>query len=181
VAGAADDGAYPFPTRIGALGTRLYVTLANLESADCGGGIIAYCKPAGSGRLAVIDTSDDSVSIVDLGADCKNPGAVAISGTTAWVACGSFTFASEAPGAVVPVDLSGATPVVGAKVAVSIVASSSFVPGALAVCGGKGYVGDQLSGTVARFDLSAKALDAYAVVCPTQYFAWAADVVCPAE
>jgi hypothetical protein len=179
VKGAADAGAYPFPSRIAALGTKLYVTLANLEYANCGSGFFAYCKPAGDGKLAVIDTSDDSVSIADLGADCKNPGAIAISGTTAWVTCGSFTFSSEAPGAAVPVDLAGAAPAVGAKVDASSVAGSFFAPGAIAVCGGKGYVGDQLSGTVARFDVGTKALDGSAPACPFGY-AFVADIDCPA-
>jgi stigma-specific protein Stig1 len=175
VAGAADTGAFPFPSKLAVRGDKVYVTLANLKYGDCGG-FSSHCVPAGHGKLAVIDTATDAVSIVDLGADCGNPGDLEIAGNTAWVVCGSFTFSTEAPGAVIPVDLSGAAPVVG-----STVDASSIVPGAIAVCGGKGYLGDQASGTVVRFDLATKALDATADVCPVVFFAWAADLACPAE
>ena len=175
VDGTHDAGAYPFPSKVAVRGSKIYVTLADLERADCGGGTYGYCKPAGHGRLAVVDTAaGDAVSVVDLGPDCLNPGDLDIDGDMAWVACGSFTFRAEAPGAVVPVSLAGAVPVVGAKVD-----ASSIVPGALAICNGMGYLTDQASGTVLRFDPAQGAVDASETVCPTVYFAWAADVACP--
>ncbi len=177
IEGAFDEDGYPFPSKLAVRGAKVYVTLANLKHADCGFGF-GYCMPAGNGKLAVVDTADgDAVSIVDLGSDCRNPGAIAISGDQAWVACGSYTFQDEAPGAVVQVDLSGATPVVG-----KVVDASGIVPGGLAVCGRYGYVADQGSGKVIRFDTATGLVDiSDKTVCPTVYFAWAADVACPAQ
>jgi hypothetical protein len=174
--GATDtaSGAYPFPTKVAVQGSKVYVTLANLERADCGGGTFGYCQPAGNGKLAVIDTArGDAVSVVDLGPGCKNPGGLQIVGDVAWVACGSYTFRAEAPGAVVRVDLSGAVPVPGAAID-----ASSIVPGGLAICGEMGYVTDQASGDVLRFDTGTGLVDLTSTVCPTVYFAWAADVAC---
>jgi DNA-binding beta-propeller fold protein YncE len=177
VEGTHDAAGYPFPSKVMARGSKVYVTLANLARADCGGGIFGYCQPAGHGKLAVVDTAaDDAVTVVDLGPDCLNPGELDFDGDTAWVACGSFTFRADAPGSVVPVDLSGPSPVVGARVD-----ASAIVPGGLALCGGKGYVTDQASGTVLRFDPATGLVDASETVCPTVYFAWAADVACPRQ
>jgi hypothetical protein len=175
VAGAADEGAYPFPSELAVRGTKVYAILANLEKGDCGGGWMAYCQPAGDGRLAVIDTADaDAVSIVDLGPSCKNPGALQIAGDTAWIACGSYSFSDLAPGAVLPVDLSGPTPQPGTAIALT-----SIVPGGLAICGGMGYVTDQASGGVIRFDTTTRVAESPVTVCPTVNWAWAADVACP--
>jgi hypothetical protein len=180
VAGAFDEGGYPFPSKLAVRGSKLYVTLANLKLADCGFGS-GYCQPAGNGKLAVVDTADgDAVSIVDLTSACRNPGAISISGDQAWVACGSFTFSTEAPGAVVQVDLSGAAPVV-----VAAVDASSIVPGGLAVCGDHGYVADQGSGGVLRFTTADAVAEAPVEVCPQvssggYSWAWAADVACSA-
>jgi hypothetical protein len=175
VALSHDATGYPFPSKVAVSGSKVYVTLANLERADCGGGFYGYCKPAGSGRLAVIDAAaGDAVTVVDLGPDCKNPGDLDIEGETAFVACGSFGFPMDAPGAVVPVSLGGAVPVVGPKIDVS-----SIVPGGLAICGGMGYVTDQASGTVLRFDPRTGQVDPPVTVCPTVTFAWASDVACP--
>jgi hypothetical protein len=181
VAGAATSPGYPFPSKLAVRGTKVYVTLANLQLANCGttsSPAYGYCEPAGNGKLAIVDTAaGNAVSVVDLGASCQNPGAIAISGNTAWIACGSFTFKTTAPGAIVPVDLSGSTPVVGTAVDVS-----AIVPGGLAVCSGKGYVTDQASGMVIRFDTTTGLVDiSDQTICPTVYFAWAADVACPAE
>jgi hypothetical protein len=177
VAGAADEGGYPFPSKLAVRDGKVYVTLANLASADCGGGFVGYCKPAGDGKLAVVDPAKgDAVSIVDLGPGCMNPGAIVVSGNTAWVACGSFTFQEIAPGAVVPVDLSGPSPVVGTPIDVS-----TIVPGGLAICSGKGYVTDQASGQVLRFDTTTGVVEITETICPTVYYAWASDVACPAQ
>ena len=181
VDGAADADAYPFPSKVAARGTKVYVALANLKYGECGtgSGYYAYCVPAGDGKLAVIDTaSDDAVSIVDLGASCRNPGALAFSGSTLWVACGSYSFATAYPGVVVPVDFSGSTPAVG-----TAVDASAVVPGGLAICGGLGYVTDQASGAVLRFDPGTGAADAPVTVCPISPgnygYAYAADIACP--
>ncbi|BDG02177.1 MXAN_6577-like cysteine-rich protein [Anaeromyxobacter oryzae] len=174
VAGAADAGGYPFPSRVATAGTKVYVTLANLAFADFGGGFAGYFKPAGHGKLAVIDTAaNDAVSIVDLGAGCQNPGDLEVRGSTVWVACGSFSFRQDAPGVVVPVDVSG-TPRVGAAID-----ASAIVPGNLAFCGDLGYVTDQASGAVLRFNPVTGAADAPVTVCPTVFFALASDVACP--
>jgi len=178
VAGSAPAGGEPFPSRALTIGTRVFVTLSSLSYADCGGGFFDWCKPAGSGRLAVIDTAaNDAVSIVDLGPSCGNPGDLALDGDTLWISCGSFGFPDLAPGALVPVGGIGAggTPSVGAPLATP----AGFVPGNLAFCGASGYVTDQASGAVLRFDPAARRADAPPVtVCPTVYFAWAADVEC---
>ena len=113
VTNAADRsaGGYPFPGQLAVRGTQVLAPLANLKLADCGGGYMEYCEPAGHGRLAVIDAAAaDVVSIVDLGAGCGNPGGVAAKDATAWVSCGSFAFPQVAPGALVAVDLSGGAP-----------------------------------------------------------------------
>lgn len=164
VAGAYDPPGFPFPSDAVAVGDRVYVTLANLKQGAYG----YYTDPAGSGRLAVVDTAGaDALSIVDLGATCTNPSGMAVSGATIWVACGS--------GPVVPVDVSGAAPAVGAPVATGV------VPGNVAVCGGLGYVTDQYSGSVVRFDPSGVRPISSVAVCPvssTAGFAFASGVAC---
>lgn len=176
VAGAADADAYPFPHSVAARGDRVYVTLANLRRFDLGNGSFGYLEPAGHGRLAVVDTARaNAVTIVDLGPECGNPGSLAVSGATAWVACGSFSFPAAAPSRIIPVDLGNPqAPVVQASVD-----ASGIVPGGLAICGGLGYVTDQASGAVMRFDPSTRAAEAPVTVCPTQFFAFASDVACP--
>jgi hypothetical protein len=173
VAGAFDAPGLPFPSEVVATGGRVYVTLANLQLADAGG-FQAYIRPAGPGRLAVVNpAADDAVSIVDLGAGCGNPGAMALEGTTLWIACGSFSFPGEAPPVLLPVDLSGAAPAVGEALPVP-----GFVPGRLAFCGGTGYLTDQASGRVLRFDPAGRTIEPPVEVCPVLGFAWAADVAC---
>lgn len=177
VAGSAPEGGYPFPSGALAVGTRVFVTLSSLAYTDCGGGFFEYCKPAGNGRLAVIDTSaSDAVSILDLGAACGNPGDLAVHGDTLWVVCGSFGFPQLAPGVLVPVSLSG-TLAAGAPVSTP----TGFVPGNLAFCGSAGYVTDQGSGAVLRFDPIGRSAGTPVDVCPRAgpfNFAWAADVEC---
>lgn len=173
VAGSADAPGYPFPNRVVASGTRAFFTLSNLEFADLGGGFAGYFAPAGNGKLAVVDAAaGDAVSIVDLGPGCKNPGDVALVGTTLWIACGSFSFPLDAPGTIVSVDVSGA-PLVGPAVD-----ASAIVPGNLAFCGGRGYVTDQGSGRVMRFDPASRAPEQPVEICPTVFFALASDVAC---
>jgi hypothetical protein len=152
VSGAADGAAIPSPEGIAAIGTRVVVPLANLENADvtCDGFTFTwYLRPAGNGRLAVVDAANgDALSIVDLGPGCKAPAEIAVDGSRAWISCGSMCFPDLAPGAVVPVDFSGPTPVVGSATSIAPV-----VGGALAVCGAKGYVADvRKTGLVVPFD-----------------------------
>lgn len=170
--GTYDPPGYPFPARAVAVESpagrfRVFVTLANLKLGTFG----YYTDPAGHGRLAVIDAAGgDALSAVDLGAGCTNPGGIAALGTTVWVACGGT-------GALVPVDVSGATPSVGAAVPMP----GFIVPGNLAFCGGQGFVTDQYSGTIARFDpagVNPVATSAPCPLNPAAGFAWAADVAC---
>jgi hypothetical protein len=175
VPGAADVGAYPFPSQVAAHGGKVYVTLANLVRTDCGSGSYGYCKPGGSGRLAVIDpASGNAVEIVDLGTGCQNPGDIAFHGDTAWITCGSYTF-PDVPRALVSVDVSKGTPAAGTPVD-----ASAVVPGGLAICGDMGYVTDQASGAVMRFDATTGQPEAPTTICPPgTYFTWAADIACP--
>ena len=104
----------------------------------------------------MIDTAaSDALSVVDLGAGCQNPGGLAEHEGTLWVACG-------ASGALVPVDVSGAAPVVGEAVPTSPI----FAPGNIAFCGGIGYLTDQWSGSVLRFDPAGLAAPAAGEICP---------------
>jgi len=171
VPGAYDAPGLPFPYRLVAAGTKVYVALANLKLSPPDPKYGSnYTIPAGNGRLAVIDTAaGDAVSIVDLGASCQNPGGLALDGATLWVACSS--------GAVVPVAIGGALPSVGSAIA----APAGLVPGNVTVCRGTGYVTDQYSGSVAPFNTASAAMAAPVVVCPTDPtagFALAADVAC---
>ncbi len=165
----ADEAGLPFPFRPVAVGSRVYVTLANLKLGSFG----FYTDPAGNGKLAVIDAAaGDALSVVDLGDGCQNPGGLAAHGGTLWVACG-------ASGALVPVDVSGAVPVVGEAVPTSPI----FAPGNIAFCGGIGYLTDQWSGSVLRFDPAGLAAPAAGEICPLNGpppsgWAWAADVAC---
>ncbi|HSD18940.1 MAG TPA: MXAN_6577-like cysteine-rich protein [Anaeromyxobacter sp.] len=176
VPGSFDAPGYPFPNQVATVGSRVFVTLSNAKFADFGGGFAGYFAPAGNGRLLVIDTAaNDATSIVDLGPGCKNAGDLAVLGSTVWVACGSFSFATEAPGTIVPVDVSGA-PTVGAAVD-----ATAIVPGNLAFCGGRGYVTDQSSGKVLPFDPSSRGTGTAVEVCPlnpVSSFAWASDIAC---
>jgi hypothetical protein len=171
VSGASDTNALPFPYHLVASGTKVYVALANytLSAPDPKYGS-NYVVPAGSGRLAVIDTAaNDAVSVTDLGASCQVPNGLALEGSTLWVSCGS--------GAVVPVSIAGTRPVVGS----AIPAPTGFVPGNLAVCRGTAYVTDLYSGGVLRFDTTARVAQPVVAVCPTNQalgYAFAADVAC---
>jgi len=174
VPGSADAPGLPFPSEAAAAGGRIYVTLANLAEDVTPWGNF-YVKPSGNGKLAVVDPgAGDAVSIVDL-PGCGNPGALALLGSTLWVSCGSFSYPDLAPSALVPVNLRASPPAVGAPLAIP-----AIVPGKVAFCGGMGYVTDQASGAVVRFDPAAGTAEDPVVVCPQSTFgwAWAADVAC---
>ncbi len=181
--GTYDPPGFPFPSRAVAVESppgriRIFVTLANLMQ-QCSSWGCYYTAPAGNGRLAVVDTAGgDALTAVDLGPGCLNPGGIAAlvttAGTTvtttAWVACGGS-------GALLPVDVSGTTPVPGSPVALP----QYFAPGNLAFCGGQGFVTDQYSGSIVGFDPSGIAPMVAAAVCPVDPvagWAWAADVAC---
>lgn len=174
VAAAYDAPGLPFPSRALAANGKVYVTLANLKKATSGPSAGYYVDPAGPGRLAVVDTAaGDALSIVSLGDGCKNPGSLALSGSTLWISC-----AWAGGPALLPVDLSGAAPVPGTPLVVPVGA-----PGNLAFCGGMGYLTDLWSGNVARFDPAGTAPPLVASVCPLSDpgpygWAWAADVAC---
>jgi hypothetical protein len=170
LAAGADAGGRPFPGRSVALAGKVYVTIANLKL----GGFGFFTDPAGPGRLAIIDSADDSLSFLSLGAGCGNPGGLALHGSSIWVACGA--------GGLVEVDLSGAAPAVGEVHPVPVGA-----PGNVAFCGDRGFVTDQFSGNVYAFDpvIFADSPPAATAICPrspgASGFAWAADVLCVAR
>lgn len=174
VPAAFDPPGLPFPSRAVALDGKVYVLLANLQKATSGPSAGYYVDPAGPGRLAVVDTTrGDALSIVSLGDGCRNPGALALEGSTLWVSC-----AWAGGPALLPVELSGAAPAPGQLVTVPVGA-----PGNLAFCGGMGYVTDLWSGNVVRFDPAGKAPPLVADVCPLSDpgpygWAWPADVAC---
>jgi len=168
IPGAYDAGGLPYPSDAVAVGSRVFVTLANLKL----GGFGFFTDPAGNGKLLVIDSAaGDALSVLDLGAGCQNPGAVAVSGTSLLVACGGTS-------AVVTVDVSGPAPAVVRTLAAGVVS------GGVVACGGRGYVTDQFSGKVASFDLGATQAAAPVEICPVPdpndpfSFAWASDVTC---
>ena len=184
LASAADASGKPFPWNVLAAGDKAYVTLGNMTPGDWTKKI--YRAPAGHGKLAVLQGGAlaSPTSIVDLGAGCANADAITANGDTLWVSC-----SWEGTPAVVPVDVSGAAPVVGAPLDLSAVPGSAphgiapaphgFTPAALTFCGGAAYVGDLWSGRVARVD-AAGAITATAEVCPANASgdAVVADLAC---
>jgi hypothetical protein len=152
IEGAVDGLALPLPSSVAVAESKVFVTLSNLEWAHytCDGYTGDWwVSPAGPGRLAVIDpTQADTVSIVSLGEGCKSPSAVVARGASVWVSCGAYCYPDVAPGALVEVDLSTGTPVVGPPMALGEV-----IGGQIAFCGTDGYVTDQRkTGAVVRFD-----------------------------
>jgi len=179
VSALATEGARAMPSAILVHGARAYVTLWNLDER--------WQPPAGShGRLAVIDTAANTLDAgvgaggvtgaVDLGPGCLNPAGLAMNGTTLHVTCGAWGSSGIVGGAIVPVDLSGATPVVGAPIPVP----ADAAPGSLAFCGAAGYVGDRNSGRVFRLDPALGTVDRAEVLCPAAEsgYAYVAGIVC---
>ena len=171
----ASPGASALPSRLAVVGDRVYVTLWNLD---------VTFSPAGHGRLAVIDATTDalvpSVNPVDLGGSCLNPAGIAALGSTLWVTCGFFpytaTSAADITGAAfVPVDVSGAVPLVGAAAPAPLAA-----PGAISFCNGVGFAADRFSGNVLRFDAATRAVTSRGLVCPPSGTgsSFVADVIC---
>ena len=175
--GTSNAPGLPFPSDVLAYGNAVFVTLANLTLGDNAWDSAYYVKPAGSGKLVMILSNAGTPTVIDLGPSCGNPGALAADGTTLWVACGSYSYPGVAPPVVVPLDLTNTPPTVGAALPLP-----GMVPGKLAFCGGVGYVTDQASGAVVRFDPAARSVEPPVAVCPTSAgpygYAWAADITC---
>lgn len=175
VPGACDAPGLPLPDGIAVAGERVYVTLKNWAD-DPSDQFTFYAMPAGTGRLAIITpAAGDDVAIVDLGPSCSSPGDIVLNGTTLWIACGGFSYADLAPRRLLPVDVSTGIPVLGTPIELGAV-----VPAKLAFCGGMGYVGDQMTGAVVRFDPVARTADAPVEVCPPGlFFTSVSDIACP--
>ncbi|ACL63721.1 conserved hypothetical protein [Anaeromyxobacter dehalogenans 2CP-1] len=171
--GAADAGALPFPAHAVALGANVYVTLANLakDSDPTSWTYGYYVTPAGPGRLVTIDGASGASRVLSLGDGCKNPGALAAHGSTLWISC-----AGAGAAGLLPVDLSNpAAPEVG-----GLLLTAFDAPGAVAFCRGAGFVSDQYTGRVQRFDPVTRNAQEAVEVCPmgAQGWAWAADLLC---
>jgi hypothetical protein len=175
LSGLSSPGKVALPSRMTVVGDRVYVALWNLDPA--------YSHP-GNGRLAVIDATTDAlvpfVNPVDLGGSCLNPAGIAALGSTLWVTCGFFpytaTSAADIIGAAfVPVDVSGAVPVVGAAAPATLAA-----PGAISFCNGVGFAADRFSGNVLRFDTATRAVTSRGLVCPPSGTgsSFVSDVIC---
>ncbi len=158
------------PSRVLLANGKIYVALANIQDP-------AYAKVAGAhGKLVVIDPATDTVTgdaALDLGPDCLDASALALSGTTLWVGCGYDDFVTGvAGGGLLPVSIAGAAPQPGA-----IVKSTSAID-ALALCAGKGYAGAAESGKVLQFDVTTGAIVSSADICPVAGYAFVADLAC---
>lgn len=181
----ASPTASAMPSHVAVAGGRAFVALWNLDAA--------WAPPAGStGRLAAIRTDTAELDaafagtahgLVDLGPDCLNPADVAVQGGTLYVTCGAFDYSNYPSvtirgSGIVPVDVSGRTAQVRARVA----ASEDQAPGKLAFCGTTGYVADRNSGTVWAFDPASGSttLGAGVELCPrpSSGSAYVADIAC---
>jgi DNA-binding beta-propeller fold protein YncE len=167
----AYPGAQAKPVRALAVGDRIYVVMNDI-------GADFKLVSGAHGRLAVIDTTTDTVAgdAIDLGADCLDPGGLAVNGTTLWVGCGYYDFfgtKTVSGGAIVPVELGSGTPVVGTPIKLT------NVVGTVTFCDGHGYAGASESGTVIAFDPGTRAV-ASAAACPVPdgQSSFVADVAC---
>ncbi len=166
----------PTPYRLLQVGSRLYVTLQNLDRTN-------GFQPAGEGRLAALDLTTNSLVQgasgplgVSLGDACRNPGSLVLLGDTLYVACGYFDFfgtKAKLGMAIVPVSLATGTPVPGAAIAMQHVLSP------IASCGGAVYAGATDEGDVVRYDPTTGQLST-AQLCPpdSNGNAFVADLAC---
>lgn len=154
----ATGTAQAFPSPVLAASGKVYVALNDAFDA-------AFAPVAGAhGKLVVIDPATDTVvgdTALDLGPDCLDASALALSGTTLWVGCGTFDL--RGPG-LAPVSISGATPVLGAVV------KTAHAVDALAVCAGRGYAGATDDGSVLTFDPASGTVTGSAAICPAGQF-----------
>lgn len=177
LSGLASPGGRALPSRLLVHGSRLYATLWNLD---------ATFSPAGPGRLAVIDTVADALvagaNPVVLGAACLDPAGLALQGSTLYVTCGFFPYASPVVtgAAIVPVEVSGAPVVLPPLVLDGSAPGAGTAPGAIAFCGEVAYAGDRASGRVLRFDPARGAVTGLEEVCVprTGGSGYVADVAC---
>jgi DNA-binding beta-propeller fold protein YncE len=173
--GSADAPGLPFPAGVATVDGRVFVTLTNLAQ-ECGDFGCFYSRPAGSGKLLVIDAArEDAATVVDLGAGCANPTGLAAFSGTLWVTCGAVFYPDLAPGAIVTLELNRSPLAPSAPIPLA-----PFVPGKLAFCGGVGYVGDQATGDVIRFDPATRTFGEPAPICPTGPFGFTSvsDIAC---
>jgi hypothetical protein len=177
----AHPGASPGVSRVLASpdGKRVFVTLNDLWDLTTWP---AQPVQGATGKLVVVDTATDEVVGVDLGAGCLNPAGMALAGSTLWIGCGyalfDATFTSVTAvvgGALLPVDVSGATPVPGAPVQVP----NGHSIGSVRICGSRGYAGASDSGTLVTFDPSSGAISAENEgACPASGVSAVFDVEC---
>ena len=176
LSGFATGAALPGAARVLASpdGRRVFVTLNDLY--DPAFNVV----PGANGKLLVVDTATDTViggAAIDLGAGCTNPSGMALSGTTLWIGCGHVDFATGlgVGGALLAVDVSGATPVPGTPVPLP------QAIGSLAMCGGRGYAGATDRGALVAFDPATGAvLSTNEAACPAGTGGYSAvfDVAC---
>ena len=177
-------GGRAMPSRLLVHGSRLYAALWNLD---------ASWSPAGPGLLAVIDTSSDSlvpgvnpvVLATGSGAqpECLDPAGLALHGSTIYVTCGFFPYASPVVtgAAIVPVDVSGASPRVLAPLVLDgTTPGAGTAPGAITFCGDVAFAGDRASGKVLRYDPAQGAVTGQAELCVPRAggSGYVADVAC---
>jgi DNA-binding beta-propeller fold protein YncE len=166
----------PTPYRLQQVGSRMYVTLQNLDRST-------NFAPAGEGRLAVVDLATDTLVegasgplAVSLPAPCQNPGELVADGDTLYVACGFFDFfgtKATLGKAIVTVSLATGTPVPQAAIATQDVLSP------IASCGGAIYAGATDTGTVVRYDPATGQLTRTALCPPdSNGNAFVADLTC---
>jgi hypothetical protein len=166
----------PTPYRLLAVGSRLYVTLQNLDRANT-------FKPAGDGRLAMIDLATDT--LVQDGAGplavtltgCTNPSDLALVGNDLYIGCGYYDFfgGTGASGkAMARVSIAGAVP------ALAEVVAMDHVLGAVTACDGAVYLGSSDTGDVVRYDPVSRSVSK-ATLCPLDKngIAYVADLKCP--
>jgi len=154
----AHPGASPGVSRVLASpdGKRVFVTLNDLYDATF------QPVPGATGKLVVVDTATDAVvgDAVDLGAGCLDPSGMALAGSTLWIGCGytvynaTGTAVTPVGGALLAVDVSGATPVPRAPVPMP----NGHSIGSVRICGSRGYAGASDSGTLVTFDPSSGAV-----------------------
>jgi hypothetical protein len=174
-------GATPGVSRVLASpdGKRVFVTLNDLYDATF------QPVPGATGKLVVVDTATDAVvgGAADLGAGCLNPSGMALAGSTLWIGCGytqydaTFTSVTPVGGALLAVDVSGATPVPRAAVPMP----NGHSIGSLRICGSRGFAGASDSGTLVVFDPSSGAVSTVnELACPASASGFSAvfDVEC---
>jgi DNA-binding beta-propeller fold protein YncE len=171
----ASPGGHARPARVLVRGSRIFVTLWNVDES---------WKPVGTGRIAVIDAATDTldasvspggqVGLLDLGNGCLNPYEMTLLNDTLYVTCGTST-PPISGASIVPIDLSGATPQIGTP----LPGPDGAAPGKLTFCHGQGYLSDRLSGLVYRFDAMTGKTSGASELCPVNdNWAWTADIVC---